>query len=292
MEQCRQTGCDPAPPQLKGSEKLHFSLKNCLGVPGMPLDALERLAQELRQSIRKHQQAANRWSPARLHPGDIAVLIQSAHNEGALDEAYWRSFLAAHFGRCSIHSKTGTQDSAGRLLRGFGSEPVWTWQVVQGDPAAFREWLGKHQANLKSLSFGNHRKFESQKPRNLWQVIDSFFTKVAQCGGSPTKLFTAAAGDAGNDQERFSVLFERLRGIKRFGRTGRFDWLTFLADLKLLDVRPDSCHLKGSTGPLAGARRLWGDQPVKELENLANKLAKGLKVSPQVIEDALCNWQK
>jgi len=65
-----------------------------------------------------------------------------------------------------------------------------------------------------------------------------------------------------------------------------------ILDLGLINTQPDCCCLKGATGPLAGARLIWKNQPVKELELRAADLAKKLRVSPQVLEDALCIWQK
>ena len=65
-----------------------------------------------------------------------------------------------------------------------------------------------------------------------------------------------------------------------------------MADLRLIHATPDSCYLHGSTGPLAAAKKLWKDRTDNELEDLAAQLAKQLELSPQVVEDALCNWEK
>jgi len=60
---------------------------------------------------------------------DILHFIKEAQDVGAVDEALWRAFLAAHFGRPSA----GTPDeveSAGRFLCAFGQRPTWTWTCV------------------------------------------------------------------------------------------------------------------------------------------------------------------
>ena len=81
--------------------------------------------------------------------------------------------------------------------------------------------------------------------------------------------------------------------LPRFGRTAAFDLLLFLGQMGVVDVAPEACHLAGATGPLQGARRLWGAaRPTQELEQLAAELARYLEVSPDIIEDALCNWNK
>ena len=141
-----------------------------------------------------------------------------------------------------------------------------------------------------NLGSGNHRKFESQQPACLWAVMRSFFDHVKNHGGKPSSLFeVSTACDPG---ERFRVLYDRLQGLHKFGRLARFDFLVLLDDAELVDAKPDSCYLRRATGPLEGARRLWGKRPISELERLAADFAKRLRISPAALEDALCNWQK
>ncbi len=147
--------------------------------------------------------------------------------------------------------------------------------------------MTSNRGELKKLTFGNHRKYESKEPGHLWKVMSSF---VELATGGPA-LLLAVGGE--NPAERFDELDERLRPLYRFGRTGRFDFVMVLADLKLVDAVPASCHLRGATGPRYGAQRLWGRRKsLAELERLADSLATRLGVSAAVVEDALCNWQK
>ena len=98
--------------------------------------------------------------------------------------------------------------------------------------------------------------------------------------------------DADETVDEFDIIDHRLRPLKQFGRTGRFDFLILLLDLGLISAEPRSCYLRGATGPLKGAKKLWGDRLPKELDELAADLSDRLTVSPIVMEDALCNWQK
>ena len=50
-------------------------------------------------------------------------------------------------------------------------------------------------------------------------------------------------------------------------------------------------HL-GSTGPLAGARLLFGNGTAAKLDECVVQLDEKLQVGMQVLEDSLCNWQK
>ncbi len=86
--------------------------------------------------------------------------------------------------------------------------------------------------------------------------------------------------------------YKSVRNLRQFGRTGAFDLLCLLGDLGILNVRPDSCYLSGSTGPFKGAQRLWGKRLPKELTRLADEAARALGVPIAVFEDALCGYGK
>ena len=250
-------------------------------------DERKRFVDILNRSIRHRKVVSQRWSKYRLKDDDIIRLIQTARDAGDLDESIWRSFLAAHFGRPSANAAIENQlESASLLFCGFGSEPKWTWNKVSARPKTFRNWMYDHVDDLESLSFGNHRKYESQQPDLLWEVIESFIDLAKEFGG-PGALAVVA-----DDDDSFHILYRRLAPLHRFGRTARFDFLVMLLDLNLISAEPKSSYLRGATGPLSGAERLWGKLGTGELDRLAAELAEELNVSPVVMEDTLCNWQK
>lgn len=100
------------------------------------------------------------------------------------DEALWRGFLAGHFGRGSADDLEKAQ-SAGRFLCAFGTRPYWTWTRVSSTAHSLRTWLIENRHSLKSLGFGNHRKYEAHKPLTLHKVISSFLDWVKENGGTP-----------------------------------------------------------------------------------------------------------
>jgi hypothetical protein len=58
-------------------------------------------------------------------------------------------------------------------------------------------------------------------------------------------------------------------------------------------VEPPSTYMKGSTGPVHGAQLLFGvDESPTTLDGWSVDLNDRLNVGMQVLEDALCNWQK
>jgi alpha-glutamyl/putrescinyl thymine pyrophosphorylase-like protein len=206
-----------------------------------------------------------------------------------VDEALWRSFLAAHFGRGSLDPSEKAQ-SAGEFLCAFGTSPYWTWMRVSSDIHSFRSWLIKNSERLKALSFGNHRKYEAKKPMILYRVIVSFLDWVKDNWDTPESAFQR--NSHGGPEAKFDALYHSLKSVFRFGRTGAFDLLCLLGNMGILPVRAGSCYLPGSTGPLKGARKLWGRRPPKELGRLADLTAQTLRIPFEVFEDALCMWQK
>jgi Alpha-glutamyl/putrescinyl thymine pyrophosphorylase clade 3 len=85
--------------------------------------------------------------------------------------------------------------------------------------------------------------------------------------------------------------------VKRFGRLAKFEYLTMLGKLGLAPLESPSAYLNGATGPLQGARLLFaGDRhaklSAKTLDSYLIKLDEHVQVGMQVLEDALCNWQK
>ncbi len=218
----------------------HVLLSQGIAVSLMEQDEfIERLSFSVR-----HRKSAPRILSTNRNSDDVIGLIQIARDSGDLDEAVWRTFLAAHFGRDSAEpTKPNQLFSALRLLCGFGSSPVWTWQHVSANSPPFRRWLVDHSVDLKMLAFGNHRKYESNTPAAIWKVIYSFITLAQEFGG-PLDLVSIGPAESADSDGQFDHLYRRLSPIWHFGRTGRFDFLVLLNDLKLISIQPSSCYLR------------------------------------------------
>lgn len=112
--------------------------------------------------------------------------------------------------------------------------------------------------------------------------------------GSHQDLITHAQASVGqNPKDVFAYLYKGLDNVAKLGRLGKFDFLCNLSNLLIAPILPDIAYIAGSTGPSAGAKLLFGNaKTLRQLETLCAELAEHLDVSPQVVEDALCNWQK
>lgn len=209
------------------------------------------------------------------------------------EEACWLVFLATHCGR-----NLRTEWLLARELYGAYEKKPWVWPRVAGDPKVYADWLHENHEEFQG-KFGNHRKYESIKPgrSGTGAVINSYVTWVRQFG-SHQKMFSQALGIARGDRRKaFAFLYDEMSQVRRFGRTGKFDYLTMLAKVGLANIEADSTYLHEATGPLRGARLLFDGQidsnsGPRELEKKVAELDRYLNVGMQVLEDSICNWQK
>jgi hypothetical protein len=233
--------------------------------------------------------AAEAFDPLRA-----AILQERAGNR---DEAFWLVFLFVHFGK---HRQSGWRliaDIYGRL----GGGPLWSWDAVTANVDAFRDWLDDNVDSIRELKphrgFGNHRKYESLAAwtdNGTGAVVASYVDWVG-AAGHDTRIAQITTG-ATTPAQGFDALNDSVRTIRRFGRTGAFDYCSTLAKLAFVAVEPSAACLAGATGPLTGARLLLSEPGQSlspaALETMLTPLRAELDVGFDVIEDALCNWQK
>lgn len=271
-------------------------------LPGVVADAArDTLAMQMVASLRRLDYTniicERDISPNRADPGDPMFDPERAavwHARGGrLDEAVWLVFLATHFGKHLVHGWRRVRD----VYSGLGNG-AWTWQQVSAYPAAFRSWLRANQHRIGG-GFGDHRKYESLNPDSpvgTAAVIASYVDWIGP-ERSHTKRFAELVRAGGNNPHSIFDCFYDDMKVARFGRLGKFDFLAHLGRLNLAPIEPGSPYLAGATGPLRGARLLFGGDPAarlseETLEGWLLELDAELGVGMQVMEDCLCNWQK
>jgi hypothetical protein len=148
--------------------------------------------------------------------------------------------------------------------------------------------------------FGNHRKYQSLDARAPAGTGAAFETYVRWVNPPRTHeaLFEETYEDCGRDpRATFDRLYKSMSVVASFGRTARFDYLTMVGKIGLAPIEPGSTYLEGATGPLLGAGLLFGGNSNAtisrtSLDKWLVELGAHLGVGMQVLEDALCNWQK
>lgn len=215
---------------------------------------------------------------------------------GDIEEAFWLVFLFVHFGR---HARAGWR-YAREVYGSLGNGNLWSWTRVSSDVAGFRAWLDAHQAELLRggvpRGFGNHRKYQSLDAYSPTGTGAAVATYVAWLNPPRThaQMMEQAYEDAGCDPRKaFDGLYKSMVTVASFGRMARFDYLTMVGKLGLAEIEPGSTYMEGSTGPLRGAQLLFGRRTsAAVLDEWLAELGAALGVGMQVLEDALCNWQK
>ncbi len=276
-------------------------------LPGIRLPAnREAFVEQLVESIRRIRYVSminmRDLSILRADPSsDLFDPLKAAvlrRRQGQIDEAFWLAFLSVHFGK---HRRAGwrlVRDVYGRL----GGTAPWDWARTSSHPKRFRKWLAVHQTNIP-CRFGNHRKYESLNalsPTGTGAAIESYINWVHP-PRTHQVLIQEAQEHVGQDPRKtFDYLYRSMDVVASFGRTARFDYLTMLGKLGLASIEPGSTYMQGATGPLNGARLLFGGSKTaalsrRDLDSWLVQLEAALDVGiqgMQVMEDALCNWQK
>jgi len=236
---------------------------------------------------------ANRSDPnvAEFDPLKAAVL---QHRQGNVEEACWLVFLFVHFGRDRSGGWGYVRSVFGRL----GTGQPWDWASVSANLATFRAWLAANMDALKSrgAGFGNHRKYmslDAYAPAGTGAAVDTYVGWVLDGKGHAALLADALDSVGGDPKAAFDVLYRSMQRVAGFGRTARFDYLTMLGKLGIAGIEPGRAYLTGATGPVKGANLLFGgtNKP-STLDDWLVELDASLGIGMQVLEDALCNWQK
>jgi hypothetical protein len=232
-------------------------------------------------------------------PLKAAVLRE---RQGQIDEAFWLVFISVYFGK---NRRTGWR-LARDVYGGLGSG-VWDWARISRRAGRFRQWLAAHQVTLRGADgiarrFGNHRKYETvdaSSPEGPAAAFESYVRWVAPPRTHRLLIQEVQRQVGGNPRQAFDRLY-RSMAVASFGRTAKFDYLTMIGKLGLAPIEPGATYMHGATGPLSGARLLFGGRKKarlrpSDLEARLVELEAQLRLGThgmQVLEDALCNWQK
>jgi hypothetical protein len=215
--------------------------------------------------------------------------------QGYIDEACWLVLLSIHFGK-NLKSKWRLVQN---IYGGLGNAVYWDWEKVKTSPGDFLQWLDSNQNGLKAIgSFGNHRKYQSLdafKPSGTGATITSYVDWVETNNGHQNMINTAITKMGENPRQLFQYLYNSMNNVIGFGRTAKFDFLTMLGKLELAPIEPGSTYMTGATGPLTGSRLLFGiNENPTVLNSWLIELEAYLELyfGMQVLEDAICNWQK
>jgi hypothetical protein len=214
--------------------------------------------------------------------------------QGNHDEACWLVFLFVTYGKGKRTGWRLIRDVYGHL--GHGGR--WDWASVSVNPAAMAAWIVANGEALWPLGtprpFGAHRQHETIAPSA--RTVETYAIWIGM-PGHRAKFVAAAAANGANLHRTFDTLYHDMDQVHRYGRLAKFDYLTMLGKLNLAPIEPGSTYMTGATGPVSGARLLFAadrkaNLTPRWLDEQLVSLDAYLSVGMQVLEDALCNWQK
>ena len=181
-------------------------------------------------------------------------------HRGEIDEAFWLVFLSIHFGK---HGKDGWR-LARDVYGAMGGKP-WNWARVSNDLEGFRRWLAASEKNLKPdgvfRRFSNHRKYQSlsaSSKSGTGATIASYVSWMAPPRTHPELLRDVQKKVGQNPRVVFDHMYQAMDAVVGFGRLAKLDFLTMLGKLGIAPIMPRSAYLNAATGPLSGARLLFG----------------------------------
>jgi hypothetical protein len=274
---------------------------NVRTLPGIaalaPLQTLatQFIASERREDYYRLVQAklisADRADPNHARFDAERAVVYHMQNEDP-EEAAWLIFLMTHFARPADSGWLRLRDVYGGLGAG-----IWDWKTVSADPNAFIDWIERNWQAVRG-KFGNHRKYESLSPsanRNFRRVVTNYLEWIGTEGH--VRFFAEATRAAGNDPGViFDALYKDMK-VLSFGRLAKFDYLSLIGRYGIAPIHAGSAYFDGATGPASGAKLLFDGDPESstsndQLQKYVDALDKDINVGMQVMEDALCNWQK
>lgn len=290
----------------KCSKKLHEINDDLIRMPGLITEQhVNCFSHQIYDSVRRIEYIFHirdaKHSPLRMDPqSELFDPLKASilHlQKGNIEEAYWLIFLAVHFGK---HARNGW--SLARKVYGrLGEDGIWGWAEISSGLDLFTDWLAKNYNAFSDEKFSNHRKYESlnaQSNAGTAAVFKSYVEWVQKFGGHVSMIRDIHQKIGQNPGDVFDYMYRSMDDVKRFGRLGRFDFLTMLGKLGIAPIHPDSAYLwHNATGPKKGARLLFGGavdaniSPTQLDENL-RVLDSGLHIGMQALEDSMCNWQK
>jgi hypothetical protein len=255
---------------------------------GQLVDSIHRI--EYISAMKSRVISAKRCDPNEPDYFDPLLGSIYAQQQGDTEESFWLVFLFTHFGKNFRGGWRYAREVYGRL----GQGGLWDWSSVKQNPSGIGIWIDDNLAQLSRPGggFGNHRKYESLVSAGA--VVQSYVDWVGPMESHHEVMETARVATGGDPVAMFDHLYHSMNAVHRFGRTAKFDYLTMVGKMDLAPIRPGSTYVAQATGPRMGGRIFFGRPEMKnaELEENFNRLAACLEVGPQVIEDAICNWQK
>lgn len=197
----------------------------------------------------------------------------------------WILYLATYFGK--------SNQSGWKLFNRATfdtNEAIMLFQVIQKDLDKYFRYLASFDF-FDGCSYSNHRKFTVKRltgEKGVFESMEYFVKNINQYSFE--------------HRIDFHSIYKMAQKIPNFGRLAAFDFASSLVKCGFHVGEPESMYGENSTGPLNAVGLLLrltnGDSSQKGKLQLCSDLMEWFQKNSnifmvgQVLEDAVCNWQK
>lgn len=260
-------------------EELDDDIINVLAL--QTLDSIRRV--DIYRIYRLKAEKADETGLSYQHTSNPFVLSQRTSLD--INSRVWYVYLATYFGK-SNRSKWTLFNRASYRANGT----LITLEEILENREDYFSYL--ETINLfDGTRFSNHRKYTKKElhgNKGLIQSINYFLDHIDEFSN--------------DDNIEYDIIYKRALNIPNFGRMAAFDFTSSLCKCNLHVNEPTSMYHENSTGPLSALKdllRLAGkvNSKANQIE-LGNNLLTWFRgnseifMVAQVLEDAICNWQK
>ena len=256
------------------SDKLHILARQTF-------DSIRRI--QIYDIYRQRAQHAVQANETFIHTSNPFVLAQ--RSDLSPRNNLWIIYLATYFGK--------SNKSQWELFNRASFRPdksLIEFDQIQTDLDGYFNYLLSFDF-FEGCSYSNHRKYTAKKlkdDKGLFRSIEYLINNIRNY--------------CPDNEIEFHEMYVRSQKIPNFGRLGGFDFTSTLVKCRLNVKEPKSMYANHSTGPLQGLRlllKLTNNQTSKASQiqlsmDLVDWFFTNSKIFMigQVLEDAICNWQK
>ncbi len=253
---------------------------------------LNTLARQTHDSIRRidiyrsYKERADQAVNKKLDFNHTSIpFVLAQRSDLSQNNSLWVLYVATYFGK-SNQSKWELFNRA----TFDNNRSIMLFEDIQKDLRKYFNYLGSFDF-FAGCSYSNHRKFTAKRLTGEKGVFGSMEYFVKNVNEFSLK-----------DRTDFHSMYKAAQKIPNFGRLAAFDFSSSLVKCGFMVEEPESMYGEDSTGPLNAIGLLMKltnqNSSSKAKLDLCSDLMKWFQKNTnifmvgQVLEDAICNWQK
>lgn len=211
--------------------------------------------------------------------------VLAQRSDLSLNNSLWVLYVATYFGKSNQSGwelfNRATFDS---------NKSIMLFEDIQKDLGKYFNYLASFDF-FEGCSYSNHRKFTAKRltsEKSVFESMEYFVKNINQYSFE--------------DRIDFHSMYKAAQKVPNFGRLAAFDFSSSLVKCGFNVAEPESMYGENSTGPLNAIGLLLrltnNNSSSKAKLELCSDLMKWFQKNSnifmigQVLEDAICNWQK